>query len=291
VSLSGMYAYENHDGKPGFQYILGDVLVCPADSSKLTTDCMVPQSYIEFKTISWSPVSKTQQNCPSTAGYVNDNNTCQIYEIKSKGTWTDTVSPFTSYEVCEVTLYLASQKVIINGRPVSPDNGETVWNFKYPWAAKNIANPLITGVGAAVGVAGQAGSVEETKIYDSDGLSFSGSSKSGYMTWAPTADVDGTDKDVHVLSFSGDTILGYTYPVGSDPYAGVVIFIWQVSMKIWKDLGWSTQLIFFSWDQSMPTTIIYDPAFGQTDSGALGLAPSLWFTLVICVAHYFYRKF
>jgi len=293
--VSSICVYEEHNDDKGFQYNVGDKLVCPADSKK---DCLVGGACIATQDIDFDLISCTQDDCPNAEGY---DDSCTVYTCYSKGTWTcnvlkDTGCPLvnpTPFVVLEATTYFASQPVKIGKYEVGPFKSKTTWKITPPWTSPTFSkvNESNARIVAVTYAAGKSASIEKTAVASDDGLAFAVSGQTTYFSYSPTATVDSTDSSTLITTIPADDIINGD---SSDPATKILLVFWKIILSIWKGFGWSVEVIFFSWDENNCDVIIYDPSYGQTgnvDGSALGMAPGLMLPLFISIFQYFYRIF
>jgi hypothetical protein len=283
VGVQSIAVYEDHDGQAGFQWALGQKLVCPPDSADPNKDCLVDGTGISTQDVDWT-VAYTTSPCPSGDGYES---TCQAFNVTTTGKWSPLLS-LETYDVFTANLYLSSQQVKVGENEVGPKKAKCDWIIQYPWAAfQNKINDQNAHLTTVSYIGGKSSHYSATVQSGDDGVGFSNNGVTTYAVFSSSSSVDTKDSTTHWISISGEDILNYKLGIDA---TSVIIAIYQVVFKIWKAFGWSFQVIFFSWNENKPVTVFYDPAFGQTEGSALGLAPGLMLPLFVCIAQYIFNK-
>jgi hypothetical protein len=291
VGITGIFLYDNRDGQPGFQYKIGNMyafscLLAPAD-----VDCIFDTSNIRLKEdVYWSAWARSTSPCPAGSGYSTD---CLIYTFATTGTLIADGA-----QVAVLTLRLSNQPVLANQdgntHEIGPDRAKLDVQITYPYTSR----PLIVNPNAKVGLsaaaAGKAGSFSAVaaSIDGKNALVWNGDNdRASYFSYDGTATIGSGASTVYVSAISGAEIEN-TDCSGCDFITKALVDGLKWVVGVWKSFGWTTELYFFSWDVSRPTTILYDPSFGMTGavtSSAFYAVPPIW-SLFLCLFVYLFSK-
>jgi len=308
LGFHGIFAYQERNSKPGFQYAVGDrVFDCSTNNN---LDCIVANSYVDMQNdLVWSPITYGSQSCVSklidTTGY---NNTCTIYQITTTG------SILLGPQVIQITLTLASQKILlnpaVNGHEIGPDRAKFDIQINYPWASKPSITKATSNVALLLSAAGKAVSgaaqsfvyVNNNQQYQSIGW-VGAKGKATVLAWDGSATLTtGTASstvNVYVNGISGASISAYTC---SDCTAlelvtwyAFLIVPWKAAVNTLTVLGWTPEIVILSWDQAGADQVLYDPIYGTTASTDVGnsgvyFAPTILLSFIwVLIFRFFYH--
>jgi len=313
--FSGVFLYKERNGQKGFQYSLGNNVweilgFCPSGNNY---DCFKLDSYINFANdLNYSPLNQNinVQNCTDVFG--NDkgyNASCKIYQLTAIGTM-----KLTGTEVLRITFTVASQKILlnpgVNQHVVGPDYSKIDLTITYPYTEKTpAATKTDYNIGVVVYASGKSGTASvEGGVKWNDKAAFAwraDSGKAAVIAWDGQAELttSGQGKksvDVFVEGLTGQTIINYDCAtLCTDGVSKAIIGAWKTALNIYKDFGWTGQVIFLSWDQTGVDQVYYDPSLAvandndlKSESGVfLACSPTLFLSfLSIIVVHYFFTK-
>jgi hypothetical protein len=298
-----MFAYQERNNQPGFQYKVGDFVWSCAVNNGL--DCIVDGSFIDFKKdISWSQVTTASQTCvsalSSTTGY---NNTCTIFQVTTTGS-------YLGASAMTITLTLASQKILLKptitatGVEIGPDVAKFDLVIRYPWVQK-LVSKTTSYVALLAGAAGKAssgvvaggqwqGKSSSVWYFDKD--------RAAVLSWDGSATINSgsvtNPVPVFVQGISGASILAYNC-TDTNPaiclIQNLILTPWKIVAGLLTGFGWTPELVILSWPQLGPDTITHDPIYGSASSteiksGSLLFTPTLFLYFIWAIVHYFYRR-
>jgi len=285
ASIGSIFLYSNLDNNNGFQlsYQTNGQMNDPFDCTS-THDCIV-MAPLAVSSLSWSAITVDSTACPSsssgTVQYVD--NQCKVWKLTSS-------APIGAGSIT-VSLYLASQPVMVSssagGSPflVGPDGGEFELTIVFPWPDPNYA-PQNTDVRLGL-IAYAAGKVvtggfngQVTTVNGNPGFAFQGAnSHVSKFTWANAATVANSPSTVYVSSATGDTILN-TKATGWTLEGAASLLVLDVDIGWLKAFGWSTVVVFYSWNDVNPASVYWDPTIGQQSTVSSNFSNTLSAPLV-----------
>jgi len=243
--------YYDRNGQPGFQWAVGDPMFCIIGLSSVPSkDCIELTGVIEFKNKTWGTIAVSNSSCPS--GYTSN---CRVYSFNTS----------TLDGVFSLTLHLASEPVLVNNVRVEPSFGKIDISINYPWANLNVLVPSKTSLKLALyssyaGKAGVAGALAAT-VDGKEGIVFAAAAKRAYFSWDGQAVVGGVNRQVYAQGISGQSILAYSCAT-CDVLEATIYTAYKAAIGVWAAFGWSTEFVLFSWDQTQPLTVVWDPKVG-----------------------------
>jgi len=246
-----LFIYYDHNGQPGFQYVLGDNIDC-ADSAT-GDDCIELLYNMQLSSLTWNAISVSPMVCP--AGY---SASCKVYVF----TLADTNN------IATFTFKLASQPVYIDSYLVTPDYAKLDITINFPWGNAIYANlPTGAQLGLLGGIGGKTASVSATlsKVSSGNpGIIFTSQGHIGAFAWDTTAEVTTSKKrttssTVYFDTIYGQNITSYQCPLG---VCDAVVTLLKTAVDVWEALGWEVAFLFFSWDDVEPSTVVWDPTVG-----------------------------
>jgi len=252
ASWETIFVYYNKDGQAGFQWNqMSDIFDCSKSH-----DCVDIFGSIDIKNMTFGGIVVTRSDCP--AGY---NANCSIYKFDTAST--DGVLRF--------VLRLASEPVLINGVRVEPNYGKIDVVLNYPWASRTtLSDPTNAKVGIVAYTAGRAGtaSASAARVDGKEAVTFTASDKSAYFSWDGEAALTSTSNArVYAQYISGNTVANNQCDATS---CGILTTLFIAGLKIRNGFfvlaGWSTEMLIFSWAESRPASLTWDPAIGVTDA-------------------------
>jgi len=255
ASFMDIVVYYDNDGVPGLQINAsrGDNFLCsqPANSE---IDCIdiTSGTAIDITKLSWTGIVVTKIACPSSGNYQAN---CTVYSAR-----TATVGGEIAF-----TLKLASEPVLYNGVRIDSSYGKIDVEINYPWDTVSPAIPSKAKVGLIAATAGKAadGTGTWSKVGGDTAVAYNAENKAAYFSWDKTSSVQSQDgATVYYQGISGETLLALDCSKTNCGLAGVIYGPLQVAAGVWKALGWTTDIILFSWDEVKPTNILWDPELG-----------------------------
>jgi len=258
ASWETLFVYYNKDGQLGFQWNMAkDIFDCTG-----TQDCIDLNGYIDIKNMTFGGIIVSQTACPT--GY---NANCTIYKFDTAST--DGVLRF--------VLRLASEPVLLNGIRIEPNYGKIDVVINFPWTSfpllRDAANAKVGIVAYTAGRAGTA-SASVSNVDGNAAVTFTASDKSAYFSWnGQAALTSNANAHVYAQYVSGSTIAANTCDTGG---CGLVTAIFVYSLKVrnaWLvAFGWTTEMLIFTWDETKPATVTWDPAIGVTSTQSAAAA-------------------
>jgi len=271
ASWEYVFAFYDHNGKPGFQWEMGQDMFDCAKATLQSYDCVDPFGVITFTNITWGGLTVRNQSCPST--YQNEN--CTIWSI----------STMSDDGVITFTLHLASEPVFINGVRVEPNYGKIDVTINYPYTSKALANAAEARVGVLAYTAGRAGAGAAfyQKVGDKEAVQYAVEDKSAYFAWDGEAKLQGANSYVHVDAHSGKSIIALD--CSQCVWASWFVLGLKLRAAAIEYAGYRTEMLIFSWAEARPASVFWDPAIGVTDySAATTAAPTVLAAFVAIAA-------
>lgn len=267
ASFFTIFGYLDKDGSPGFQYSLGDDFF---DCSVAGQDCTPPSLSYDLKAQSWTAITKQEIDCSGEAD-ADPDVPCKVI-IFSTST-TDGVATF--------NFKTATQAVLVDNVELTPDYTKFDIEIMFPWDTLDAANQYPDAkVGLYAASAGMTatGSVDITT--DENGgtatASYTANGLEGFFNWDGSATVDNAGSTTYFFGLSGSTITAFDCTNCSFVLQAVVA-VWKTAIAVWNAFSWNVELIFFSWNDTRPTRVFWDPKMGMKaeDSGATSSATAL----------------
>jgi len=267
--------YNDNDGNPGFQYYLGNEIICGLTSA--TEDCLVLGSFALFSSYTWGPIVHTTSLCPT--GYAAG---CRVhtFTVSTNGA---------NAGIASVSLTVASQPVYLNGILLKTDYGKLTISASYPYPTPQPANAKVVIFGLAGGTAA-AGSATVQVVKNTPVVAFGGAAASAYLGWDSSAQITTSGNvvkttTVYSANFTGAALTGCsTCPLEVQLLGDLVTTVQAVAV------GWVFQFLVFSCVDVLPANFYWDPTVGSDTSGSsssMGLmtAPILWLTVCVVLVH------
>jgi len=281
--FSHCFVYQDNDGVPGFQYVLGGVLICPLIGSS-KNDCIV--SFTAFSSWSWAAVQISTYACPS--GYPA-NCTVTVLTLATTGSNAGYVT---------ITVTLSSLPVFVDGVLITPNKLKIALLINYPWSSlfPNPGGNLylgVLGVGAGKTSSAVANIGFENGVPSSVDFVSSNGKTTGSFTWESECNSTTTTTTTAAIvtqSYTDATISNYISTC--NPNCNIVILAIDVIINLYAAFGWRFNFIFFSIPVNQPTSISWDPTTTVQGGSSMGVqtAPIFWLTVCMVLAHLWWSR-
>jgi len=281
-----IFVYFDHDGVPGYQYVLGNEAWDCAKAATGKYDCYNDTYKILFKDLTWSPFAYESRSCPAGSKYESN---CAVHTFTTSGSM---LIGGVQTLVATFVFKLANQPVLVDNVEVSNDWGKIDCLINYPWTAKGVTetNARVGMLAYAAGKVGVFGIVE-AKVNDEDSVIFAAAASlsAAFFSWAGVAEVNSaTSTPVYVNIVSGDQLKAYQCTGCNIIVKAIFDAIKLFVIAPYEAFGWKLNAIWFSWPDDRPTSIFWDPAIGvksNTSSASL-LTPAIFLAILFYVINY-----
>jgi len=264
ASFYSIIVYEDRDGQAGFQYALGsDVLQCDLGTGY---DCVRTDAgfEIELSSLTWNPISANVNNCtsllPSSA---SPGEQCYVT------TWTFSTSD--GGVVFDMTT--TSHPVTISGKYYDPDSTKIDVSIAYNWTGKSCSGCKL-GLTAATAGFDLSGSISFDEL-SSAGTTTTQFQASGglaaFFNWDQGAAIAGTTSTVYYSAVTYANLEAWSCaPLSTTNWClaptAILNLAWEAILAIWNAFGWTGTMIIFSWNNTQPEQVFWDPTIGGSNS-------------------------
>eukprot|EP01130_Rhizamoeba_saxonica_P018885 TRINITY_DN960_c0_g1_i1.p1 TRINITY_DN960_c0_g1~~TRINITY_DN960_c0_g1_i1.p1 ORF type:complete len:145 (+),score=37.20 TRINITY_DN960_c0_g1_i1:950-1384(+) len=118
--------------------------------------------------------------------------------------------------------------------------------------------------------AGKVKTFSATKVEEVNGktaITYSYDDKTAFFSWDDQAKIGETNTDVYWSVISGEEVSNFDCAENNCGFVeSIYIRVLKFFIDIYDAFGWKTQFIFFSWDETQPESVYWDPRIGTEDS-------------------------
>eukprot|EP01130_Rhizamoeba_saxonica_P001672 TRINITY_DN11543_c0_g1_i1.p1 TRINITY_DN11543_c0_g1~~TRINITY_DN11543_c0_g1_i1.p1 ORF type:complete len:413 (+),score=80.13 TRINITY_DN11543_c0_g1_i1:50-1288(+) len=266
AGLQDVFIYYDKNDQNGFQFELGDDVW---DCSVEGIDCIDSGGSIGVSEMSWLPMTVSEVDCPF-AGSGKYSADCKVYVIEARDT----------QDILRVTFKLANQHLKYDDIDLGHDSAKIDIEIRYPWNSQTLLDPENAKVGISFFTAGKS----ETKgtSVSNEKVSFRSEKGTTAFSWVNHALVDNVETKVYSNTISGQEILDFECRLNCGLVEAIYIGVFQLVVGLYKGFKWDTQLLHFSWSETHPSVIVWDPEIGNLES-TLSVDPVIAVVAVVAV--------
>jgi len=283
AAFHSIIVYYDLDGTPGFQYTLGtDMWTGCLGTGSVAQDCTYSPDNIAMANLTWSSVYYVRSPCSNPA-YPP---TCAVYSFYMIGNQAGST-------VARLNFTCATHPVLVNTLggnqiEVNPDKCKVDVDIMYPWTSRINTRPN-PKIALLVFAAGKSASGSVNYVAGGQGVSWSGAT--GAVTsfnWAATAAVNGNiAANVYAETITGAQITNYN-GCGINVICAAIMLYFKTAVALLAVNGWASELLLFSWTNSQPTMVSWDPdVTHNTSAGMLTTMP----LVVLLLSMVYHRVF
>jgi len=284
--------YYNLDNNPGFQYTLGTDMWTNCNNYPLATptvDCTYEADNIQLSGLTWTSVTHIAYPCTGT----NDPSNCTAHIFSMTGSTNGT-----SNAVVKLDFTVATHPVLVTGPggysvSLDGDRGEIDVTINYPWTSLKNTRPnpslaLLTSAGGKAGVGGAVFAAGTTSAQVSFSVSAGKGTTFGWLPQATTP--NNTNSQVYVQTYTDTEINSKCGPLSNCSFAGAILVVYlKIVVGVINGFGWACEFIIFSWSDTKPTTLTWDPNIGSASTSTPGTsspAGTVYVSLIVMLVSY-----